>query len=123
MVFIKKIALLSSPTFAVFMGYVFCSAIITPFAVYRSGRHFRQIGRHWWSFVALGAFAAASTWCGTAAYTMTVSSYVEAVVPHQVEAAANPPSATKLHQCRPTCRKWRPERYSANGVMIAEQNT
>ena len=51
-VFIKKIALLSSPTFAVFMGYVFCSAIITPFAVYRSGRHFRQIGRHWWSFVA-----------------------------------------------------------------------
>jgi len=78
-VFIKKIALLSSPTFAVFMGYVFCSAIITPFAVYRSGRHFRQIGRHWWSFVALGAFAAASTWCGTAAYTMTVSSYVEAV--------------------------------------------
>jgi drug/metabolite transporter (DMT)-like permease len=78
-IFIKKIALLSSPTFAVFMGYVFCSAIITPFAVYRSGQHFRQIGRHWWSFVALGAFAAASTWCGTAAYTMTVSSYVEAV--------------------------------------------
>jgi uncharacterized membrane protein len=78
-IFIKKIALLSSPTFAVFMGYVFCSAIITPFAVYRSGRHFRQIGRHWWSFVALGAFAAISTWLGTAAYTMTVSSYVEAV--------------------------------------------
>ena len=78
-VFIKKIALLSSPTFAVFMGYVFCSALITPFAVYRSGRHFRQLGRHVWSFVALGAFAAVSTWFGTAAYTMTVSSYVEAV--------------------------------------------
>ena len=78
-IFIKKIALLSSPTFAVFMGYVFCSAIITPFAVYRSGRHFRQIGRHWWSFMALGAFAAISTWLGTAAYTMTVASYVEAV--------------------------------------------
>jgi drug/metabolite transporter (DMT)-like permease len=78
-VFIKKIALLSSPTFAVFMGYVFCSAIITPFAVYRSGRHFRQVGRHWGSFVALGGFAAVSTWLGTAAYTMTVSSYVEAV--------------------------------------------
>ena len=78
-IFIKKIALLSSPTFAVFMGYVFCSAIITPFAIYRSGRHFRQIGRHWWSFMALGAFAAISTWLGTAAYTMTVSSYVEAV--------------------------------------------
>jgi uncharacterized membrane protein len=78
-IFIKKIALLSSPTFAVFMGYVFCSAIITPFAIYRSGRHFRQVRRHWWSFMALGAFAAVSTWLGTAAYTMTVSSYVEAV--------------------------------------------
>jgi uncharacterized membrane protein len=78
-IFIKKIALLSSPTFAVFMGYVFCSAIITPFAIYRSGRHFSQIGRHWWSFMALGAFAAISTWLGTAAYTMTVASYVEAV--------------------------------------------
>jgi uncharacterized membrane protein len=78
-IFIKQIALLSNPTFAVFMGYVFCSAIITPFAIYRSGRHFRQIGRHWWSFMALGAFAAISTWLGTAAYTMTVSSYVEAV--------------------------------------------
>jgi uncharacterized membrane protein len=78
-ILIKKIALLSSPTFAVFMGYVFCSAIITPFAIYRSGRHFRQIGKHWWSFMALGAFAAISTWLGTTAYTMTVSSYVEAV--------------------------------------------
>jgi drug/metabolite transporter (DMT)-like permease len=78
-ILIKKIALLSSPTFAVFMGYVFCSALITPFAIYRSGRHFRQIGRHWWSFVGLGCFAAISTWLGTAAYTMTVSSYVEAV--------------------------------------------
>jgi drug/metabolite transporter (DMT)-like permease len=78
-VFIKKLALVSSPTFAVFSGYVFCAALITPFAIYRSGRHFRQIGNHWWSFVALGAFAAVSTWFGTTAYTMTVSSYVEAV--------------------------------------------
>ena len=78
-VFIKKLALVSSPTFAVFSGYVFCSALITPFAIYRSGRHFKQIGKHWWSFVALGAFAAISTWFGTTAYTMTVSSYVEAV--------------------------------------------
>ena len=78
-IFIKQIALLSSPTFAVFSGYVFCSAIITPFAIYRSGRHFRQIGKHWMSFVALGAFAAISTWFGTTAYTMTIASYVEAV--------------------------------------------
>ena len=38
-----------------------------------------RLGRHWWSFMALGAFAAISTWLGTAAYTMTVASYVEAV--------------------------------------------
>jgi drug/metabolite transporter (DMT)-like permease len=78
-IFIKKIALLSSPTFAVFGGYLFCAAIITPFAIYRSGRHFSQVGKYWLSFVALGAFAAISTWLGTYAYTMTVSSYVEAV--------------------------------------------
>lgn len=78
-VYIKKIALLSNPSFAVFMGYVFCAAFITPVAVWRSARHFSQIGKHWWSFVALGAFAAISTQLGTTAYTFTVSAYVEAV--------------------------------------------
>ena len=78
-VLIKKIALMSSPAYAVFMGYLFCSALITPFALWRSARHFSQIGRHWLSFVALGAFAAISTELGTVAYTMTVSAYVEAV--------------------------------------------
>ncbi len=78
-VLIKKIALLSDPSFAVFMGYLFCSALITPFALYRSARHFKQIGKHWVAFVGLGAFAALSTQLGTTAYTMTVSSYVEAV--------------------------------------------
>jgi drug/metabolite transporter (DMT)-like permease len=78
-VFIKKIALLSNPAFAVFMGYLFCSVLITPWALYRSARHFRQLGRHWLGFVGLGAFAAVSTQLGTTAYTLTVSSYVEAV--------------------------------------------
>jgi drug/metabolite transporter (DMT)-like permease len=78
-VFIKQLALASSPAFAVFMGYVFCSALITPFALYRSARHFRRIGEHWLSFVGLGAFAAISTQLGTTAYTLTLSSYVEAV--------------------------------------------
>jgi len=78
-VYIKKMALLSSPSFAVFMGYLFCAAFITPIALWRSARHFRQIGKHWWSFVALGAFAAISTQFGTTAYTLTVSAYVEAV--------------------------------------------
>jgi drug/metabolite transporter (DMT)-like permease len=78
-VIIKKIALLSNPSFAVFMGYLFCSALITPWALYRSARHFRQIGRYWLSFVGLGAFAALSTLLGTTAYTLSVSAYVEAV--------------------------------------------
>ncbi|HUJ76333.1 MAG TPA: DMT family transporter [bacterium] len=78
-VFIKKLALLSSPDFAVFMGYLLCSALITPLALYRSARHFRQIRRYWVSFVGLGAFAAIGTLFGTRAYTLTLSSYVEAV--------------------------------------------
>jgi uncharacterized membrane protein len=78
-VFIKKIALLSNPAFAVFMGYLFCSVLITPWVLWRSARHFRQIRRHWLGFVGLGAFAAISTQLGTTAYTLTVSSYVEAV--------------------------------------------
>jgi drug/metabolite transporter (DMT)-like permease len=78
-ILIKKLALLSSPSFAVFAGYVCCSVVITPFALWRSGRHFRQIGGYWLSFVGLGAFAAVSTLLGTSAYTLAVSSYVEAV--------------------------------------------
>ncbi len=78
-IIIKKLALLSSPSFAVFAGYVCCSVLITPFALWRSGRHFRQIRSYWPSFVALGAFAAISTLLGTSAYTLTLSSYVEAV--------------------------------------------
>jgi drug/metabolite transporter (DMT)-like permease len=78
-VFIKQIALLSSPSFAVFMGYLFCSILITPWVLWRSARHFRELRRHWLSFVGLGAFAALSTQLGTTAYTLTVSSYVEAV--------------------------------------------
>ena len=78
-VLIKKLALLSSPSFAVFAGYLFCSVLITPFALWRSARHFRQIGPYWLSFLGLGAFAAISTLLGTRAYTLTVSSYVEAV--------------------------------------------
>jgi drug/metabolite transporter (DMT)-like permease len=78
-VLIKKMALLSSPTYAVFIGYLFCSLLITPWVLYRSARHFRQLGQHWLGFVGLGVFAALSTQLGTTAYTMTVSSYVEAV--------------------------------------------
>ncbi|MDH4248614.1 MAG: EamA family transporter [Deltaproteobacteria bacterium] len=78
-VLIKDLAQLSSPGFAVFMGYVVCSAMVTPYTIYRSARHFRQVGRHLKAFVGLGLFSALSTWIGTTAYLMTHSSYVEAV--------------------------------------------
>ncbi|HEY4723078.1 MAG TPA: EamA family transporter, partial [Anaerolineae bacterium] len=78
-VLIKRMAQLSDPVFAVLLGYVFCSLFITPYALYRSAAHFRQIGRYWKSFVGMGAAGTLATWFGTTAYTLTLSSYVEAV--------------------------------------------
>ncbi len=78
-VLIKKMALLSDPMFAMLMAYVVCSAMITPYTLYRSRQHFCMIRPHWKGFVALGACAALATLFGTTAYTLTVSSYVEAV--------------------------------------------
>lgn len=78
-VLIKKMALLSNPMFAMLIGYVFCSVMITPYTLFRSRNHFAAIGKYWKSFISLGAFAALSTLFGTMAYILTVSSYVEAV--------------------------------------------
>ncbi|HEX7925988.1 MAG TPA: DMT family transporter [bacterium] len=78
-IFIREVAVRSNPMFAVFMGYVFCSLMVTPIALYRSRQHFKQIGKHWRSFIGLGAFAAISTQMGTTAYTLTIPAYVEAV--------------------------------------------
>lgn len=78
-VLVKQMALTSDPIFAVFMGYVFCSAFITPYVIYTSARHFRQVRTYWKSFVSMGLFGTLSTWAGTTAYTMTISAYVEAV--------------------------------------------
>ena len=55
------------------------TAVTTPFAVYRSARHFPRIRRFWLDFLALGAFAAISIHLSAVAYTLTLSSYVEAV--------------------------------------------
>ena len=76
---IKQLALQSDPLFAVLIGYVFCAAFVTPWALYKSAQHFRQVGRYWKSFVSMGLFGTLSTWAGTTAYTLTVSAYVEAV--------------------------------------------
>ena len=78
-VLIKRMAQLSNPAWAVLAGYLLCSVLLTPYAVYRSGEYFRQVGANWKSFVAMGMFGTLSTWFGTTAYTMTVSAYVEAV--------------------------------------------
>jgi len=78
-VLMKKMALLSNPMYAMFIAYVFCFVFITPYTVYRSRRHFSSIGTHWRGFVAMGVFAALASWLSATAYTMTVSSYVEAV--------------------------------------------
>ncbi len=75
-----KQAILASNTAAGTLGaYTAASLIVTPLALTTSARHFRSIGRHWKEFVALGLFAALTTLSQGKAYTLTLSSYVEAV--------------------------------------------
>jgi drug/metabolite transporter (DMT)-like permease len=62
-----------------FGGYLVASAIMTVLALRTSARHFRAVPRHWPEFVALGLFAALTTILQGKAYTLTLSSYVEAV--------------------------------------------
>jgi uncharacterized membrane protein len=78
-VLMKKIVLMSDPYFATFIAYVFTSAMITPYAIYKSRPHFRSVRRYWRGFVSLGAFAAVSTVFGSLAYELTLSSYVESI--------------------------------------------
>ncbi len=78
-VLIKKMALLSDPAFAVFMGYLFGSVLVTPYTLYQSAKHFPQVRKFWKSFIGLGAFSALATLFGTTAYTLTISAYVESV--------------------------------------------
>lgn len=52
---------------------------MTPLALTTSARHFKAVPRHWKEFVALGLFAALTTMSQGKAYTLTLSSYVEAV--------------------------------------------
>jgi len=52
---------------------------MTPIALRTSPRHFVQGPRYWKTFAALGLFAALTTISQGHAYTLTLSSYVEAV--------------------------------------------
>jgi uncharacterized membrane protein len=76
---IKQAILASNAAMGTFGGYLVASALMTALALRTSARHFRAVPRHWQEFVALGLFAALTTILQGKAYTLTLSSYVEAV--------------------------------------------
>ena len=78
-VFMKQLVLTSDPYFGTFMAYLSATAVITPYAIVRSGHQFKRVLELWREFVLLGAFAAISILLGAVAYTLTLSSYVEAL--------------------------------------------
>jgi drug/metabolite transporter (DMT)-like permease len=76
---IKEAILASNAAMGTFGGYLIASVIMTALAARTSARHFRAVPGHWKEFVALGLFAALTTILQGKAYTLTLSSYVEAV--------------------------------------------
>jgi drug/metabolite transporter (DMT)-like permease len=75
-----KQAILASDTATGTLGaYGAASLVMTPIALGTSARHFGAVPRHWKDFVGLGLFAALTTLAQGKAYTLTLSSYVEAV--------------------------------------------
>jgi uncharacterized membrane protein len=76
---IKQAILASNASMGTLGGYLAAAGIMTPIALRTSARHFAQVPRYWKTFVALGLFAALTTISQGRAYTLTLSSYVEAV--------------------------------------------
>jgi drug/metabolite transporter (DMT)-like permease len=76
---IKQAALLSDPYTASLGCYLAASLVVTPLVLVTSRGHFRQVPANWKAFVGLGLFAALNAVSQAIAYTMTLSSYVEAV--------------------------------------------
>jgi drug/metabolite transporter (DMT)-like permease len=76
---IKQATLASNASMGTLGGYLAASLIMTPIVLWTSAAHFSQLPRHWKEFVALGLFAALTTISQAKAYTLTLSSYVEAV--------------------------------------------
>jgi drug/metabolite transporter (DMT)-like permease len=76
---IKQAILASDTATGTLGGYAAASAMVTPLALWTSGRHFAAVPRYGKEFVALGLFAALTTLSQGKAYTLTLSSYVEAV--------------------------------------------
>jgi drug/metabolite transporter (DMT)-like permease len=76
---IKKAILASNTAVGTFGTYLAASLIVTPLALTTSAHHFKAVPRYWKEFLALGVFAALTTLSQGKAYTLTLSSYVEAV--------------------------------------------
>ena len=76
---IKQATLASNASMGTLGGYLAASLIMTPIVLRTSAAHFVRLPRHWKEFVALGLFAALTTISQAKAYTLTLSSYVEAV--------------------------------------------
>ena len=76
---IKQAILASNTAVGTFGTYFAASLIVTPLALTTSARHFKAVPQYWKEFVALGLFAALTTLSQGKAYTLTLSSYVEAV--------------------------------------------
>jgi drug/metabolite transporter (DMT)-like permease len=75
-----KAAILASDAATGTLGaYAAASLLMTPVALLTSAHHFAAVPRHWKEFIGLGLFAALTTLTQGVAYTMTLSSYVEAV--------------------------------------------
>src|SRR5881396_1315145 len=75
---IKQAILASDAAMGTLGCYLAASLIVSVLALRTSARHFRAIPRYWKEFVSLGLFAALTTILQAKAYTMTLSSYVEA---------------------------------------------
>ncbi|HSB79464.1 MAG TPA: EamA family transporter [Candidatus Methylomirabilis sp.] len=76
---IKQAILLSDPYTGTFGGYLAACLWVTPLVLVTSRSQFAQVPRHWKEFAGLGLFAALTTVSQGVAYTLTLSSYVEAV--------------------------------------------
>jgi drug/metabolite transporter (DMT)-like permease len=76
---IKQAILASDPATGTLGAYTAASLFMTPVALLTSARHFAAVPRHWKDFVGLGLFAALTTITQGVAYTLTLTSYVEAV--------------------------------------------
>jgi drug/metabolite transporter (DMT)-like permease len=76
---IKQAILLSDAYTGTLGAYLAASLLVTPLVLVTSRRHFAQVPRHWPEFLGLGFFAALTTVSQGIAYTLTLTSYVEAV--------------------------------------------